>query len=58
MSRKKIRIYKSTYFGLFSGRNEGLGILPWSPLAGGWLSGKYDRSMEKPQEGSRYIFRY
>ena len=23
--------------------NEGIGILPWSPLAGGWLSGKYVR---------------
>jgi aryl-alcohol dehydrogenase-like predicted oxidoreductase len=36
-------------------RHEGLGILPWSPLAGGWLSGKYDRSMEKPDEGSRLV---
>lgn len=35
-------------------RNEGLGILPWSPLAGGWLSGKYDRSTEKPDEDSRF----
>ena len=25
-------------------RNEGIGILPWSPLAGGWLSGKYSRN--------------
>ena len=24
-------------------RNEGIGILPWSPLAGGWLTGKYPR---------------
>jgi aryl-alcohol dehydrogenase (NADP+) len=24
-------------------RNEGIGMLPWSPLAGGWLSGKYAR---------------
>jgi aryl-alcohol dehydrogenase (NADP+) len=23
--------------------NENIGILPWSPLAGGWLSGKYER---------------
>jgi aryl-alcohol dehydrogenase-like predicted oxidoreductase len=22
---------------------EGLGMLPWSPLGGGWLTGKYDR---------------
>lgn len=34
-------------------RQEGLGILPWSPLAGGWLSGKYDRSTDKPEENSR-----
>ena len=24
-------------------RNENIGILPWSPLGGGWLSGKYRR---------------
>lgn len=24
-------------------RNEDIGILPWSPLAGGWLTGKYRR---------------
>lgn len=30
----------------------GLGILPWSPLAGGFLSGKYRRGQEPP-EGSR-----
>jgi aryl-alcohol dehydrogenase-like predicted oxidoreductase len=24
-------------------RNERIGILPWSPLAGGWLTGKYTR---------------
>jgi aryl-alcohol dehydrogenase-like predicted oxidoreductase len=24
-------------------RHEGIGILPWSPLAGGWLTGKYSR---------------
>ncbi|MFG1919177.1 aldo/keto reductase [Micromonospora sp. NPDC048898] len=23
--------------------NEGIGILPWSPLGGGWLTGKYQR---------------
>jgi aryl-alcohol dehydrogenase-like predicted oxidoreductase len=23
--------------------DEGIGLLPWSPLAGGWLSGKYTR---------------
>jgi len=30
----------------------GLGILPWSPLAGGFLSGKFRRG-QKPPEGSR-----
>ncbi|MFP4323110.1 MAG: aldo/keto reductase, partial [Anaerolineales bacterium] len=24
-------------------QNEGLGIIPWSPLRGGWLTGKYRR---------------
>jgi aryl-alcohol dehydrogenase (NADP+) len=24
--------------------DAGLGLLPWSPLAGGWLSGKYERN--------------
>ena len=33
--------------------NEGLGIIPWSPLRGGWLSGKYRRGMETPPEGTR-----
>lgn len=34
-------------------QNEGLGVIPWSPLRGGWLSGKYRRGMEQPIEGSR-----
>ena len=25
--------------------NEGIGILPWSPLGGGWLTGKYQRDV-------------
>jgi len=33
-------------------RKFGLGILPWSPLAGGFLTGKYRRE-QKPPEGSR-----
>lgn len=33
--------------------NEGLGVLPWSPLRGGWLSGKYRRGMSAPPAGSR-----
>ena len=32
---------------------HGLGILPWSPLAGGFLSGKY-RKDQAPPAGSRY----
>jgi aryl-alcohol dehydrogenase-like predicted oxidoreductase len=40
--------------------NENIGILPWSPLAGGWLTGKYERDSvptgatrlgENPQRG-------
>ena len=31
---------------------EGLGIMPWSPLAGGFLTGKYRRDQDDP-EGSR-----
>jgi len=33
--------------------NEGLGVIPWSPLRGGWLSGKFKRGMTKPIEGTR-----
>jgi aryl-alcohol dehydrogenase-like predicted oxidoreductase len=33
-------------------RNENIGILPWSPLAGGWLTGKYRRD-EAPTGASR-----
>ena len=34
-------------------RKEGLGLLPWSPLRGGWLSGKYHRGMTAPVSGTR-----
>jgi len=34
-------------------QNEGIGIIPWSPLRGGWLSGKYRRGMEAPVAGTR-----
>jgi aryl-alcohol dehydrogenase-like predicted oxidoreductase len=34
-------------------RNEGLGVIPWSPLRGGWLSGRYRRGMQGPPEGTR-----
>ena len=33
-------------------REEGLGVIPWSPLGGGFLSGKYRRD-ERPPQGSR-----
>lgn len=33
--------------------NEGLGLIPWSPLRGGWLSGKYHRGMSAPPPGTR-----
>ena len=27
----------------------GMGVIPWSPLAGGWLSGKWRKGAETPQ---------
>jgi aryl-alcohol dehydrogenase-like predicted oxidoreductase len=33
--------------------NEGLGMIPWSPLRGGWLSGKFQRGMDAPPAGTR-----
>jgi len=27
----------------------GMGVIPWSPLAGGWLSGKYRKGQDVPQ---------
>lgn len=32
---------------------EGLGVLPWSPLRGGWLTGKFRRDMDRPPSDSR-----
>jgi aryl-alcohol dehydrogenase-like predicted oxidoreductase len=32
---------------------EGIGIIPWSPLRGGWLTGKYSRDMAAPPEDTR-----
>ena len=32
---------------------EGLGVIPWSPLRGGWLTGKYHRGMAEPPHGTR-----
>ena len=34
-------------------QSEGMGFLPWSPLAGGFLSGKYTRDSQKAGGGSR-----
>ncbi len=34
-------------------QNEGLGVIPWSPLRGGWLSGKYRRGMTAPIDNTR-----
>ena len=33
-------------------QSEGLGLLPWSPLGGGWLTGKYHRD-ERPTGSTR-----
>ncbi len=33
-------------------REEGIGVIPWSPLAGGWLTGKYRRG-QPPDPQSR-----
>jgi len=34
-------------------KNENLTVLPWSPLAGGWLSGKFKRGDKGPEADSR-----
>jgi aryl-alcohol dehydrogenase-like predicted oxidoreductase len=34
-------------------QNEGAGVIAWSPLAGGWLSGKYTKDAGGPPAGSR-----
>lgn len=35
--------------------DQGLGILPWSPLAGGFLTGKYRRGKPRPEAARRSI---
>nr|WP_272212136.1 aldo/keto reductase [Marinicella sp. W31]MDC2878041.1 aldo/keto reductase [Marinicella sp. W31] len=37
-------------------KSEGLGLMVWSPLAGGFLSGKYDRNNQTDGEGRRVNF--
>ena len=36
--------------------SEGIGIMPWSPLAGGFLSGKFTRKKEKAGDSRRDTF--
>src|SRR6185369_11644943 len=38
--------------------SEGVGLLIWSPLAGGFLSGKYDREMKGPEGARRGQFNF
>ncbi|MEA2516620.1 MAG: hypothetical protein QOG16_458, partial [Actinomycetota bacterium] len=33
----------------------GMGVIVWSPLAGGWLAGKYRREQSAPPEDSRAV---
>jgi aryl-alcohol dehydrogenase-like predicted oxidoreductase len=37
-------------------REEGLGVMVWSPLAGGFLTGKFRRDSEKPENSRRADF--
>lgn len=39
-------------------REEGLGVLPWSPLSGGFLSGKYTRENPNPEGARRSGFQF
>ncbi|MEV6304433.1 aldo/keto reductase [Actinoplanes sp. NPDC051861] len=34
--------------------NEGVGIIPWSPMRGGWLTGKYRRGMTSAPADTRW----
>ena len=34
-------------------QESGMGVIPWSPLRGGWLSGKYRRGMDEAPQGTR-----
>jgi aryl-alcohol dehydrogenase-like predicted oxidoreductase len=44
-----VRDIEREYIDLF--QDEGIGLVPWGPLGGGFLSGKYTRSEKKPSEG-------
>jgi aryl-alcohol dehydrogenase-like predicted oxidoreductase len=39
-------------------REEGVGVLPWSPLSGGFLSGKYRRDNPNPEGARRSGFQF
>ena len=39
-------------------REENIGVLPWSPLSGGFLSGKYRRDNKKPEGARRTNFQF
>jgi aryl-alcohol dehydrogenase-like predicted oxidoreductase len=39
-------------------REEGLGVLPWSPLSGGFLTGKYRRGQTSPEGARRTDFQF
>ncbi len=41
-------------------QQQGMGVIPWSPLAGGWLSGRYRKDRDLPTSGraSRIPRRY
>jgi aryl-alcohol dehydrogenase-like predicted oxidoreductase len=34
-------------------QRHGMGVIPWSPLAGGWLSGRYRKGGESPADSRR-----
>ena len=34
-------------------RRHGMGVIPWSPLAGGWLSGRWRKGQDAPGLGAR-----
>jgi aryl-alcohol dehydrogenase-like predicted oxidoreductase len=34
--------------------NEGVGVIPWAPLRGGWLTGKYRRGMDSAPPDTRW----
>src|SRR5919112_2974021 len=36
-------------------RNYGMGVIPWSPLAGGWLSGRFRRGGETTSHRARRV---